>query len=75
MFRDVTNHAHRPRLLKIMVLMSTEKIYTFGKERENSLLVSNSAHTSFYTVKLKHEHEQEDKHMYYRRGTLIKRCC
>ena len=34
--------------------MGLEKIHTLSKEFENSLLESNSKHTSFYTVNLKH---------------------
>lgn len=40
--------------LKIRFSMSLEKMYTLSKEFENSLLESNSKHTSFYTVNLKH---------------------
>lgn len=34
--------------------MSTEIIYDVGTQCENSLQVSNAAHTSFHSVKLEH---------------------
>lgn len=42
--------------LEIRFLVSAEKIYTASVEckKNNSLLVSNPEHKSFYTVKLKH---------------------
>lgn len=50
----IGSYARRPRLFRIKFLMSGEKIKSLSNKCENSLLMSNSVHTSFYTLKLKH---------------------
>lgn len=51
---DVTNPARWPRLLQSNFHREHRKLTLIINKRENSLLVSNSAHASFYSVKVKH---------------------
>lgn len=54
LFRDVTNHAPRPRLFRSDFHWAQRKMTCFSNECENSFLVSDSAHVPFHTVKCWH---------------------